>query len=122
MRTADLVSRFGGDEFIIILEDCNPGFLTTLAGRILHKIGLPYNLGGKAAHVTASIGIALHPQSGADQHTLIQKADAAMYEAKKNNGNCCRLCPDLESFLNTWSGVRATNDAPPKTCPPVLVP
>jgi diguanylate cyclase (GGDEF)-like protein/PAS domain S-box-containing protein len=122
VRAADMVSRFGGDEFIVILEDCDPGFLTMLAGRILRELGLPYSLGDHAAHITASIGIALHPQCGSDQHTLIQKADAAMYEVKKQGKNGCRLCPELESFLKAWSGVCAAEDAPLENCSPVTVP
>jgi diguanylate cyclase (GGDEF)-like protein len=121
VRTADLVSRFGGDEFILLLEDCDPGFLATLSGRILRELGLPFSLGDQMAHITASIGVALYPECGSDQHTLIQKADAAMYEVKKQGMNGCRLCPELESFLESWVGVSATEDALFESCSSVAV-
>ena len=101
VRASDLVSRFGGDEFILLLEDCDPVFLPTLSRRILRDLALPFNLGGQTAHITASIGISLYPECGAGQDILIQKADAAMYEVKKTTKNGFRLSSELEFLLKT---------------------
>jgi PAS domain S-box-containing protein len=95
----DLVSRFGGDEFTIVLEDSEPDQLAGLAERILQELAAPYDLSGKMAHVTASIGVALYPECGSEQHILIQKADAAMYTVKNNTKNNYQFCPELKALL-----------------------
>jgi diguanylate cyclase (GGDEF)-like protein/PAS domain S-box-containing protein len=95
VRGGDLVSRFGGDEFTVILDECDPEQLASLSERIVRDIGAPYNLNGRVARITASIGIALYPECGTDEHTLIQKADAAMYVAKRSGKNGFRFCSDL---------------------------
>jgi diguanylate cyclase (GGDEF)-like protein len=69
-----------------------------LAERIIQELRTPFNLGGQAVHISASIGIALHPECGYDETTLIQKADAAMYEVKEDGKNGYRMCRDLEPF------------------------
>jgi diguanylate cyclase (GGDEF)-like protein len=99
VRAGDLVSRFGGDEFTIVLEDSEPDQLAGLAERILQELAAPYDLSGKMAHVTASIGVALYPECGSEQHILIQKADAAMYTVKNNTKNNYQFCPELKALL-----------------------
>ena len=84
VRTGDLVSRFAGDEFIIIIENCNPDFLPVLAKRFIKLLELPINLGGKTTQISASIGIVTYPANGDDEDTLLRRADAAMYAVKKD--------------------------------------
>lgn len=84
----DLVSRFGGDEFGIVLvslashNDCEQ-----IAGKILTALNTPFDLDGTTVHISASIGAALYPDHGNDTNTLVQLADEAMYAAKKAGKN-----------------------------------
>ena len=101
VRGGDLVSRFGGDEFTVILEDCEPDQLPMLARRILQELEIAIEIGGQTAQISASIGIAIHPECGTDEHTLLQKADAAMYMVKKGQKKGFALCPTLADLLTT---------------------
>ena len=85
IRSGDLVSRFGGDEFTIILESCAPDYLPVLASRFLRILEMPVDVDGKTAQISASIGIATYPACGEDEGTLIRRADAAMYSVKKDH-------------------------------------
>ena len=79
------MSRFGGDEFTIILESCAPDYLPVLASRFLRILEMPVDVDGKTAQISASIGIATYPACGEDEGTLIRRADAAMYSVKKDH-------------------------------------
>jgi len=84
VRASDTVSRLGGDEFLVLLADIE---LAQDAARVSQKlieaVSRPYMLGGAEFVLTASIGIACHPEDGADFETLMRNADAAMYAAKQ---------------------------------------
>jgi diguanylate cyclase (GGDEF)-like protein len=82
------VSRFGGDEFTMVL----PGLRSSaeagiVAHRILKALRAPMVLEGKRLCVTSSIGIVFCPEDGSDADTLLRNADAAMYLAKENGGD-----------------------------------
>jgi GGDEF domain-containing protein len=86
-RTSDgrMVARLGGDEFAAILpavrssEDAE-----VVARKLLSAMEPPFLVDGQPIHVGMSIGIALHPEHGGDNDTLMRRADAAMYHAKQN--------------------------------------
>jgi diguanylate cyclase (GGDEF)-like protein len=84
LRSGDLVSRFGGDEFAVILENCRPDYLSTLAEKLIQKLEIPIDLEGEIVEISASIGIVTYPESGTDEETLMQRADATMYAVKKD--------------------------------------
>jgi len=84
VRTGDTVSRLGGDEFTIIVENCHPKHVKDLTEKIIREIEAPFDLGEAVVKISASIGIATYPDCGATQDALIQMADAAMYAAKKD--------------------------------------
>jgi len=84
LRAVDTVSRLGGDEFAIFLPDL--GSLDTAqdtAHRLLKALAEPFHLEGISLSVQASVGIAGFPEHGLDTETLLQRADNAMYEAKR---------------------------------------
>ena len=84
----DTVARLGGDEFIVGLYDLeSPDDATRVTERILASIADPIRLDQHEITVTASLGISVFPQDGADADTLLKNADAAMYQAKESGRN-----------------------------------
>lgn len=84
VRKGDLVSRQGGDEFSIILEDANQSCATNVAERILEAFSEPFLLKEKKFQISPSIGISLFPLDGEQKEMITSKADKAMYLAKKS--------------------------------------
>jgi diguanylate cyclase (GGDEF)-like protein/PAS domain S-box-containing protein len=97
VRDPDTVSRHGGDEFAILLQDINrPENAAATARRILKALGDVHSIDGHSIHLTASIGVSIYPDDGFDAETLIVNADTAMYWAKKNGSECCQFySPEL---------------------------
>jgi diguanylate cyclase (GGDEF)-like protein/PAS domain S-box-containing protein len=88
VREIDTVSRFGGDEFAVLMSEVTSrNDVTTLADKVLASLSLPYSLEGHAIHVTGSMGIAIYPDDGPDMETILSKADISMYKAKRNGAN-----------------------------------
>ena len=83
LNERDTVSRQGGDEFAILLRHCaGVGRVAAIAQRLIDAITKPFHVGEHELLVTASIGISVYPQDGADIGTLLRNADTAMYQAK----------------------------------------
>lgn len=83
MRNEDMISRFGGDEFVLFLENIEDvGGATQIADRIQNKMMSPFNLNGNEVFVTVSIGIALSSTGYKSVPEILRDADAAMYRAK----------------------------------------
>src|SRR6266702_209805 len=79
---------FGDDEFVALIEDFNePGDVISVAQKILHALRWPFMLQGETCHLTASIGISLYPNDGADFANLLKNADIATYRAKEQGKN-----------------------------------
>jgi diguanylate cyclase (GGDEF)-like protein/PAS domain S-box-containing protein len=91
IRDVDVVARFGGDEFIILLPGAMQLDCIHVAERIITHPNLSVIMSGYSPQVTLSIGIALYPNNGEDATTLIKHADAAMYQAKKLGKNNYQL-------------------------------
>lgn len=90
MRESDTVSRVGGDEFIVCLEQIkNAQDARAAAAKLMEAIRTPYQVLGKEMHVSASLGIAIYPDHGHDAVTLIRHADEAMYQSKAAGGVPC---------------------------------
>lgn len=82
------VSRLGGDEFTIILNDLKEiNNVEKVAQRILDKLGEPYYLRGEMVYISASLGITLYPKDAQDAETLVKHADQTMYHAKNKGRN-----------------------------------
>jgi diguanylate cyclase (GGDEF)-like protein len=83
----DFVSRLGGDEFLILLENKNSKEIKEKLNRIMREFSHPIIINQEEFFVTPSIGISIYPSDGQDQESLIKNADAAMYLAKENGKN-----------------------------------
>jgi diguanylate cyclase len=83
-RSTDTVSRQGGDEFLILLSDpAHEADVDVIAAKIHGMLAEPMILSGNTISVSASIGVSLFPDHGTDLPVLIERADAAMYKAKR---------------------------------------
>jgi len=89
LRQSDTASRFGGDEFALLLS----GFdkiheCEQLLHRLISSLAMPYQVNSAIARVTASIGVTIFPNDGNTPDLLLRHADQAMYEAKHAGKNC----------------------------------
>lgn len=101
VRKSDIVSHFGGDEFVVLLtEKCDIAGAKKAASEVIDVIAKPFILQEGEANVSASIGIALYPNHGTRVEELLKKSDAAMYIAKNNGKNTFRLAKDEPTFLS----------------------
>lgn len=84
VRQGDIVSRFGGDEFVIMLSKVKSyAAIEGIAAKIQQALSRPFVFLGKELRITTSIGIATHPDNGDDINILLKNADLAMYRAKR---------------------------------------
>lgn len=87
-----LLSRFGGDEFAIIIPNISTSQNSIeIAKRLIDNLQKPYGIDNLDLYVTASIGISIYPADGEDANTLIEKADIALYRAKEMGKNTYQL-------------------------------
>ena len=90
VRDTDLVARLGGDEFVILLEDVAPGGAETVARKVVATMAEPIDAAGNRLLASTSIGIAC-TDAPTDAPTLLARADAALYAAKKAGRNRYRM-------------------------------
>jgi diguanylate cyclase (GGDEF)-like protein len=83
LRGSDILARLGGDEFAVLAALPHRGALGEVATRLHAALARPFDVGGVAIELGASIGIAVQPDHGDDVSTLLRHADVAMYEAKR---------------------------------------
>jgi diguanylate cyclase (GGDEF)-like protein len=91
VRDADCLARFGGDEFVIYLDQTCAIGDAKVAQKIIQKMSERFNVKTQTETLGASIGVAIYPNDGTTVDTLIQNADMAMYVAKKKDKNDFRL-------------------------------
>lgn len=98
VREEDTAARLGGDEFMIALWHVrDAGDVATVASKLIEQVSVPYSLEGNAVSVTVSAGVGIYPAHGADADTLMNRADAALYVAKRAGKNAFRISqpPDV---------------------------
>ncbi len=87
-RRGDTLSRFGGDEFVLLLPAVmETSQIVAVARKIQRAMAKPFNLAGHEVFATTSIGIAVNPNDGVDVQSLLKHADMAMYVAKGRGRN-----------------------------------
>ncbi|MDD4964737.1 MAG: EAL domain-containing protein [Gallionella sp.] len=92
VRESDTASRFGGDEFALILGGFkNIDEIEQTLSRVISSLSTPYLLDNKVAHVSASLGATIFPNDVSDPDLLLRHADQSMYEAKQAGKNCYQL-------------------------------
>ncbi|MEH6443162.1 MAG: diguanylate cyclase [Oceanospirillaceae bacterium] len=88
VRESDIVARFGGDEFVVMLNaNCDAKGAEEVTCQIIEAISCPFNIADVQVIAGASIGIAIYPNHGTSIDELLQKSDAVMYLVKKNGKN-----------------------------------
>ncbi len=92
VRDRDMLGRFGGDEFIVLLRDIGGGHNPQdVAERLREEIARPMEIDGAEFYVTASIGITLSDRPGITTSEMLRDADAAMYRAKERGRDCVEV-------------------------------
>jgi diguanylate cyclase (GGDEF)-like protein len=108
VRRSDTLARLGGDEFAVLLASVpDRAAVAELAGRLQAALGRPFALRGIAVELEASIGIALCPDHGTDVHTLVQRADVAMYDAKRTQAGVCTYSSERDPYSADRLGLLA---------------
>ena len=87
IREEDTVSRLGGDEYVLLLQETNATGAAAVAQKISRSISEPFILEGSELTISPSIGIAIYPTDGNTPSKLLQAADSAMYQAKDSGRN-----------------------------------
>jgi len=100
LRMSDTVSRRGGDEFVLILEQNDaPESLDSICQKLLDEISTEIRFGTAALRIDASIGVAIYPDDADDPDELLAAADVALYEAKTAGKGCFR-------YFQQWGAPR----------------
>jgi diguanylate cyclase (GGDEF)-like protein/PAS domain S-box-containing protein len=88
VRNSDTVSRYGGDEFVVLLTEVAHSEDAALsADKILAALSVPHRIENQELHVTVSVGIGVYPDDGTDAETLLKNADTALLNAKSLGRN-----------------------------------
>jgi diguanylate cyclase (GGDEF)-like protein len=100
VRAGDTVARLGGDEFAIALwRVVDAADAAAVAAKVIETVARPYFIEGRTVAVTASAGVGLYPDHGADADSLMKSADLALYEAKRGGKNNSRVSAPISTHL-----------------------
>ncbi|MDD3936022.1 EAL domain-containing protein [Rhodoferax sp.] len=99
LRKADLLGRLSGDEFMVVLDEVlDPGDVAKICRKILSQIAEPFNLANGQLEISASIGVTLYPEHGADHDVLMRHADMALLDAKQDGRNTYSFFHDQMNY------------------------
>ena len=95
-RPEDTLARFGGDEFVVLLQDIeDPSEAVKVAGRITEELKRPFVVEGREVFVRASLGVAVGDADTPSPEGLLRDADTAMYRAKHEGSDCRMFDPAM---------------------------
>lgn len=106
LRTQDLIGRYGGDEFVVVLPSLTRETAYDRADQLIEAVRAVNESLPEQAHIGLSVGIATFPFDAQDYHTLVKVADQAMYLAKRDGGNRVRTANDLRLY---WEDLPAVS-------------
>jgi diguanylate cyclase (GGDEF)-like protein len=107
IRHSDIACRMGGDEFAVLLSEPDGAtYLEQIARELIETINEPVQHNGISLQVGASVGGAFCPRAELPFNTMVERADSAMYEAKREGKNRVRLHPGQDE--NSWVGYAAS--------------
>lgn len=102
LRGADVLGRYGGDEFVLLLSGISESSLKGILERLRQSITLePVQIGKEVVFITVSMGVSTNTTSGYDLTTLLRHADHALYRVKKSGRNRALLYGDLTEYGQT---------------------
>lgn len=100
LRRSDIISRIGGDEFVVLLHEISKeDDAMTTARKICDSLKKPFIIDGKRINSSVSIGVAIFPKHGIDLKSLLKSADFAMYDVKEKNRNDYLLYSNIDQKL-----------------------
>lgn len=107
VRGSDLVSRPGGDEFVLLQFGApQPAAANALARRVIEALGQPFELDGQRAHIGTTVGIAVAPFDGEEAEVLLRGADLALYHAKTESRGTVRFFePEMDALAQRRRGL-----------------
>jgi two-component system, cell cycle response regulator len=112
VRSVDLVARWGGEEFVVVMPETDLAIATAVAERLRAAVARePFTVkeGGKNLPVTISIGVTAATERGDDRDKILKRADAALYTAKTRGRNCVIVRSPVMTPLTMASSSKETN-------------
>jgi diguanylate cyclase (GGDEF)-like protein len=101
IRESDTVSRVGGDEFVLVLDNVESDeYAARIANKIIVALAEPFDINGQLCHVGGSIGVSIYPDDAENPEILIKQADEAMYLAKQSGKNTSKFYRDVKGISN----------------------
>lgn len=95
VRESDTVSRYGGDEFVILLQEIDEKDTILIAEKIFDAITVPFEAEGEIISISCSMGIAIYSGDHETLNALVERADRSMYSAKESGKRWVQLNPEL---------------------------